>query len=118
MRAAWAVRTLARVAVRIPTQPAAPLHSAPATNASAVQGDESARPSSAYPTSSSTVTTATKTARIVYSRLRKAVAPSAMLAAIARISSVPSSARPTRRAVQNANPSAPSPASAASIRIR
>ena len=66
--AAWEVRTLARVAAFIPRNPAMTEHTAPAKNATAVTTPSCHARSSA--------TTTTNTASTVYSRFRKAMAPS------------------------------------------
>ena len=107
--AAAAVRTLARTAIHIPTKPVTAEQTAPAANEIAVAGP-TARPSTI-------ATTTAKTASTRYSRVRKAVAPSLIASAMARIFSFPASLPKTRRANSPANASARMPTISARIAI-
>ena len=99
-RAACAVRTLARVATRMPKKPARIEKSAPATKQTAVIQ------SIKKPISRSSAVM--KTARILYSDFKKASAPSAMAAAISCMRSVPGLALETKAALLAAKSSAQS----------
>ena len=88
VRAAWAVRTLALVATCMPMKPAKPEQKAPTTKDRPTIGDEV---SAGLVTANKVATQTTKMARILYSALRKAIAPSAMWPAILRILASPGS---------------------------
>ena len=87
--AAFVVRLFALVATFIPRNPAKPEVTAPTTNESEIKALESALPEFANPRRTATATT--KIARTRYSAFKKAMAPSAILAPIDFIRSVPSS---------------------------
>src|SRR3989338_6369357 len=127
VRALAAVRTLARTAMYMPTQPAVADAVPPSTYASAVRGNPVYWPRSATPsaanlpvtskstnTAISAPTTATKPARNVYSRRRNAAAPCWISTAMCCMASVPGSSRSTRRAATTAKSSASIPEKSAS----
>ena len=99
--AAWAVRTLARVATFMPKKPARMEKPAPSRKHSAVSHALSPmnRPISRN-------SAAMNTTRMRYSAFKKASAPSAMAAAISRMRSFPASALATKAALYAANSSA------------
>ena len=90
-RAAFAVRTLARVATRIPKKPARMEQRAPSRKQTAV--------SQPIKAAISPKSTATKKTRILYSDFRKAFAPSAMADAISCMRALPGAARETKTAL-------------------
>jgi len=94
VRAAWVVRTFARVATRMPMKPAAAEQSAPPTKARAISGEEPGCRAPLQPSSSATAST--KTERTRYSARRKAIAPSWMALAIRIICALPASCRVTQ----------------------
>ena len=102
LRAASLVRVFASVAAPIPTSPAVAEHNAPTTKLAAICGP------SCHATSAATITT--KTARILYSRNRKAIAPTRMSPATCCISELPGECRPRDANVSSAaaSPTAPS----------
>ena len=89
VRAALVVRLLALVATFIPKNPAKPEATAPTINDTEINALESVRPEFAKP--KSIATAMTKMDRTRYSAFKKAMAPSAILAPIDFIRSVPSS---------------------------
>jgi hypothetical protein len=91
LRAASAVRTLARTATFMPMNPAAADSAAPITKPT-----DTFQPPRSGIRSTSATTTAT-TATVVYWRRRYAAAPSWIAAAIARISSLPCGFASTQR---------------------
>ena len=91
VRAAWVVRVLARMATRMPRKPASPDARAPVTKDRAMRALDSTLPMFATASSAATITTNIASTR--YSALRKAMAPSEMLAPMAFIFSVPPSWR-------------------------
>ena len=91
-RAASAVRLLAAVAIRSPTNPAVADSTAPNTRAGAPRAPQGSR------NPISKARTATKTATQVYSRRRKAIDPSRMAAEISTMRSLPGRAAITKRA--------------------
>ena len=106
VRAAFVVRTFALVATRIPMKPAKPEQSAPTINDNAIIGEESG----VLPLiPSKTAAISTKIARILYSALRNAIAPSAILFAITAIASVPTSCLETHADFQTVNRRAKTP---------
>ena len=107
-RAAKVVRTLASVATFMPAQPAAPLATAPTTKAAAMNGLWFSPLMLA--SASRMATPTTKPASTVYSRLRKAIAPSWMRAAISTISGSPGGCFLTQEALVKANARAAKPA--------
>ena len=106
--AAFVVRIFAFVATFIPKNPANPEANAPTINDMAINALESLRPAFANP--SNNATAITKIVNTRYSALRKAIAPSAILAPICFILSVPSSCLLIQVVFQNENSMASIPA--------
>ena len=97
MRAAAAVLVLARVATFMPMYPAKPEHTAPTKKETEIIHVEPSK--LALVTPSITATATTKIAKTLYSRDKKAMAPSAIQPPIFLIRSLPASCLATQLAL-------------------
>jgi hypothetical protein len=106
VRAAAAVRTFARVATRMPKNPASPEQPAPAMNDRPTSGDDDA---ASEVNASRPAMMSTKIARTLYSAARKAIAPRKICAAMFCMRTLPGSCLVIQAAVNRAYNSARAP---------